>query len=90
MTITRGDLTDWFVEGAESVVLIGDQVLQLSELATAVVELVGGTGLELEELHRRLVAAFGESPTDDPGAATRAIVAELVRVGVLRATPANS
>jgi hypothetical protein len=82
--VAHGDLHDWLVDGDDSAVFVGDQVMVLSTLATAILDLVTPDGqASLEEVAAGLVARFG----DPPGSAeelARDKVTELVKGGVLR------
>jgi hypothetical protein len=69
--------------GGEAVVLVGDQVVRLSALATALLD-AATDWCDEEELVRALVARFGE-PSDGPDAQelTRRAVDDLESRGLL-------
>lgn len=83
MHLTRTTWHDWYVEAGESAVFVGDTVVVLSELATALVGLVGD-GAELRDVAEGLAAEFG-APESDALDATRARALELVERGLLAA-----
>lgn len=82
MRVTRSDWLDWYVADRESAVLVGDQVLVLSELATVLVDLVG-EGASNEELAAGLASQFGLPEERDLLAETSARLRELIDAGVL-------
>lgn len=83
VTYTPAEWDDWFVDGDESAVLVGGQVIVLSALATAVVDSTVRR-LDVAALTDEVVRRFGAPPDDDPEAATRAVLEELVEAGILR------
>jgi hypothetical protein len=82
--VLREQLDDWYVDGTESAVLVGDQVMVLSELATMVVELVGDSGIPLPDLAVALASRFGSPEASTPLTATAAVVHELSQSGIVR------
>jgi hypothetical protein len=85
VTYTPTEWDDWYVDGDESAVLVDGQVIVLSALATTVVE-SAVKQLGLAALTAEVVQRFGPPPSGDAGAATMAVLAELVDAGVLRTT----
>ena len=81
MHLTRTTWHDWYVEAGESAVFVGDTVIVLSELATALVGLVGD-GAELSDVAEGLAAEYG-APENGALDATRARALELVERGLL-------
>ena len=81
--VRRGELDDWYVAGDRSAVMVGGQVLLLSELATTVVELVGEDGLALDSLAGELTRRFGAPQGKGAVESTAEAVQVLVREGVL-------
>jgi hypothetical protein len=89
MMVEHGDLLDWYVDGDESAVFVEGQVMVLSALATAVLDIVGPDGqASLEQIGEELVTRFG-----DPGEPVESVVlskvTELIENGVLREVPAT-
>lgn len=68
MRVTRGDLLDWYVDGDESAVFVDGQVIVLSAVATAIIDLVGEGGADEADVVAGLVERFGE-PEDGSAAA---------------------
>lgn len=69
MIITRGGLSDHYVEGDRSVVMVGESVLGLSPVATAILEAVPERGsTTLAAVTEHVVLTFG--PPDGPESAT--------------------
>ena len=83
MRVTRTDWLDWYVDGDESAVFVGDQVIVLSVLATALAGLVGDGVGEAAALAARLVEMYGEPEAGAAEEATRAAIDDLVAAGVL-------
>ena len=83
VTYTPAEWDDWFVDGDESAVLVGGQVIVLSALATAVVDSTVRR-LDVAALTDEVIRRFGAPPDDDPEAATRAVLEELAEAGILR------
>lgn len=68
MIVRRGVLTDHYVEGDRSVVMVEESVLGLSPVATAILEAVRGEDpVSLQAVTRHVVATFG--PPDEPASA---------------------
>ena len=74
MNVTRGDLHDWYVEGDDSAVFVGDQVLVLSPIATAILQVVGEETASLDEISEALLDRFG-----DPGRPVAEVTGEMLR-----------
>ena len=66
----------------EAVVLVGDRAVRLSAVATAVVDACPDW-THVDDLAARLVARFGPPPGADAARATRAVLAELAREGLV-------
>jgi hypothetical protein len=85
MKLRRGTLTDHYVEDERSVVMVGESVLGLSPVATAILEAVpDGAVVALHEVTQHVVDTFG--PPGGPQSAedlTRQQVWDLVAHGVL-------
>lgn len=61
MRIRRGDLTDLYIEGERGVVMVGENVLGLSEIATRIVFAVPEVAaVRIEDVTAAVVATFGE------------------------------
>ena len=89
MRVARGDLLDWYVDGDESAVFVDGNVLVLSALATAVLDIVGEDGqIALTDIGEELVARFGD-PGDQVEFLVFSKVTELIENGVLREVPAT-
>lgn len=86
MRIERTPVLDEYAEDGVSVVMLPDgRVLALSELATAVLDLVDSTSLGLAELAEGLVSVFGPPPGDPAGTSTtRDIVSTMSGSGMLK------
>jgi hypothetical protein len=81
--VRRTEWHDWYVDGDESAVFVGDQVMALSALATTILRTVPEDGTAgLDDLTAALVAAYGEpeGPVDE---LVTEKVTELVERGVL-------
>jgi hypothetical protein len=75
--------TDRIDHEGEAVVLIDDQVVRLSALATTLLDLAA-TWRASEDLTAALVAAFGPPPDGaDPGHATALVLEQLAALGLL-------
>lgn len=85
MFVTRTDWVDWYVDGDESAVLVGGNVVVLSQLATALVGAVGAGGSSVTALTDTLIGEFGEPEVGGALAATEVAIADLVDAGVLTA-----
>ena len=57
--ICRAPVVDEYVVGGESAVMVGNQVVVLSELATALLALVPDKGISVPDLAQALVARYG-------------------------------
>ena len=83
MIVAHAPLHDWYVDGEASAVFVGDQVMVLSELATAILTLIGPDGqASIAQIAEGLVAQFGDpgSPAEELALAR---VTELIDQGVL-------
>jgi hypothetical protein len=81
--VTRTDWLDWFVDrSGESAVLLSDEVVVLSPLATVLVGEVAD-GVSLRALGAALEREFGSPPSGDLLTTTRDAVDALVDSGVL-------
>ena len=85
MRIRRGDLTDLYIEGGRGVVMVGENVLVLSEVATQIVITVPETAaVGIEQVMSSVVATFGEpEPPATADQLTLQQVHELAAHGVL-------
>ena len=64
--VRRGALTDHYVEGERSVVMVDESVLGLSPIATAILEAVpDGTEVDVRAVTAHVVAAFGPPDGSD-------------------------
>ncbi|MFB9312312.1 PqqD family peptide modification chaperone [Nocardioides plantarum] len=82
MRVERAAWVDWYDDGRRSAVLVDDQVIVLSTLATSMVRhVVGGT--LVDDLVTALVTEFGAPDGGDAHTATQAAVRDLVECGVL-------
>jgi hypothetical protein len=84
--VARGELRDWYVDGEESAVFVGDQVMVLSAAATAILTEVGDATASTDRLAAVLVAKFGE-PEGSPQELVQGVVEDLVNAGVLMVLP---
>lgn len=76
-------VTDWIVEGDESVVMINDRVMHLSALPTAILS-AAGDWTDLSELVAVLEQKFGPAPNgENPMLATERYVRELEDQGLV-------
>lgn len=85
MNVRRGDLRDVYAENGRAAVFVGDQVIVLSEIASAILDIVPGDGaVSLDEITRAVVAEFGapDAPLDAQDL-TRRHVLDLVAHHVL-------
>lgn len=87
MFVTRTAWLDWYVDGAESAVLVDGNVVVLSLLATTLVEAIGATGRSLVDLTDTLVAEFGVPMQGAAVTVTRAALVDLIGAGVLAVAP---
>lgn len=83
--IRRRDLHDVYTEAGRTVVMIGEQIIVLSELATTILDAVPvGSSVGLDEIVDSVVAEFGPPPLpDDALTLTEQNVHDLVAHGVL-------
>jgi hypothetical protein len=83
--LRRGELVDLYVEGGRSVVMVGENVLVLSEIATQIVISVPeGGATSLDEVTTSVVGVFGEpEPPDTAAGLTLQQVHDLAAHGVL-------
>lgn len=66
MRVRRGALRDVYVEDGRSVVMVGETVVVLSELATAILDAVPGDGhAEIEQITAAVVTIFGDPDLPD-------------------------
>ena len=84
MRLVRSDWIDQYIDGAEAAVMVGNQVVVLSELATALVVEVGECGASLGSVQAALTSAFGEPAIGDAVTAIDSVVSELVSLGLLK------
>ncbi|WP_372733662.1 hypothetical protein [Nocardioides sp.] len=88
MIVAHAEMHDWYVDGDESAVFVGDQVMVISPLATAILQIIGPEGqADISAIAEALVAQFG-----DPGTPAEELVAqrvgELIEQGILRSVGA--
>ncbi len=85
MKIRRGDLRDVYVEDGRSAVFVNEQVIVLSEIATAILQVIPPDGsVTLEHLTNEVVAEFGPpAPPLDAGTLVTQQVHDLVAHSVL-------
>ena len=86
MKVQRREATDVLTCDGETAVLIDETVLRLSELS-AVIYALTEDPVEIGRLARELESRFGVPEGSSSLDSTREAVAELVRRGVLKATP---
>lgn len=85
--VARGRLQDLLEHDHVVAVFVDEQVVVLSELASAVVLAVAEEGFtQLSTIADALVAEFGEPPGEDLGDVTTRLVSELVQHGILRSS----
>jgi hypothetical protein len=79
MKVAAGSWSDWYVEGGESVVLLGETAARLSTLGTTIVELVVAHGgpLGIAQLVAGVVERVGVPPE---GGSADDLVGEAVHV----------
>lgn len=87
MQVRRGDLTDWYVENGESVVLVGESVMVLSPLATVVLESVDADWVPMSVVVEALVARFGTPEDRSAEAVTSGVLESLADLGVIHLAP---
>lgn len=86
----RAPVADWYVDGDDSAVMVGANVVVLSQLATAVLQILdadGGAGAgawtDAAVVTAGLVERFGEPAGLDVHAATAAVLADLAEQQVV-------
>ncbi|QIK75228.1 nucleotidyltransferase domain-containing protein [Nocardioides piscis] len=86
MMVYRGSLQDVYIEEGRSAVFVRDQVIVLSEIATAILEATPAIGsVSLTEITRKVVDTYGDpEPPLDATDVTHEHVLELVAHEVLR------
>lgn len=82
MRAHRLPVTDSVTRDGETVVMVGDQVMLLSPMASAAWRLLADP-LSVEELSERLAAEFGPPPEGSERAATATLLDGLVCVGLV-------
>lgn len=82
MRVRRSAVSDRLVFGDESVVLIGDVVVHLSELPTAVLETIT-EWTDVDDVMAMLEQRFGPPPDSSSFAATEATLRELEALGLV-------
>ena len=85
LTFRRTPVVDEYVEHGRSAVLVGERVLVLSEMATAVLDVVGiADATPLEVVTEALVERFGPPPGDvEPADACLEVTNVLVEQGLI-------
>lgn len=83
MKVARALAQDSLLLDDDGLVLQDNRVLRLGPIAVAVWRATAEPR-EVDDLTQLLITEFGAPPDDDPTAATRAILDELVTTGVLR------
>ncbi|CAN5339367.1 MAG: hypothetical protein ACSLEW_14640 [Nocardioides sp.] len=89
--LARGALQDVLVHNHLAAVFVDDQVVVLSELASAVLLAVPEDGwVAIGSVVASLVAQFGEPPGEDAATITQRLVGELLDHGIVRTTMIDS
>lgn len=84
MKVRRVPWLDEYVEGGESAVLVDDQVFVLSQLGTTILEVVGDSVVEVEQVAAVLGETFGAPPdATDLVDATIGALRELAEQGLV-------
>lgn len=84
MKLLRGPVEDWVEEDGEAAVLVGEKVLVLSALATALLRhLHPDRATELTDLAASLAREFGEPPDGSRVDATLRAVEQLADLGLI-------
>ncbi len=94
LRVRRAPVADWYVDGDDSAVMVGANVVVLSQLATAVLQILDGDGdgdggagdgawTDATVLTAGLVERFGEPAGLDVHAATAAVLADLAEQQVV-------
>jgi hypothetical protein len=78
----RRPVDDRLDRDGAAVVLVGDRAVRLSAVATVVVDACP-EWTDADDLASLLVSRFGPPPGADAARATRAVLAELARVGLV-------
>lgn len=82
--VRRTDWRDWYVDGGESAVMVGSNVVVLSELASALLEAVEEDGwTPVATVAAALREEFGDPPGSTAAAATGVALADLAAEGVV-------
>jgi hypothetical protein len=85
--VRRCSVRDEYTEDGVSVVLVEENVMVLSALATDLLHRISSSGTDLEVIAAGLVDTFGPPPGPDDGlVATRSAVQELVDYGIVEWT----
>ena len=87
MRVVAGDLADWYVDGDESAALVGDQVIVLSPLGTAIVEVLAQQPeqpVEVDMITAVLQRRFGVPAKGTADDAVREALEALAAVDVVR------
>ncbi len=88
MRVRRLPCLDEYVDGDESAVMVGDQVIVLSALATALLALIGEGETETAALAQQLTERYGPPPDDlDRQKVTEAVLGDLERNGLVQLSP---
>lgn len=82
MIARRRVVDDRLDRDGEAVVLVADRAVRLSAVATVVVDACADW-TDADDLAARLVSHFGPPPGTDAARATRAVLAELARQGLV-------
>ena len=85
MRVRRRPFLDEYVDGDESAVMVGDQVVVLSALATTLLALIGDEETETAFLAQQLIKRYGPPPDDLDGLkSTHEALSDLERNGLVQ------
>ncbi len=88
MRVRRRPFLDEYVDGDESAVMVGDQVIVLSALATSLLALIGEGETRSDALARRLSQRYGPPPGDLDGLRTTELaLKDLESAGLVQLFP---
>jgi len=83
MRVSRGSITDAVTRDGETVVMVGDQVMLLSPLASAALARIDGD-TDVAVVGAALVEMFGAPPDGDPISMTLSVLQDLSAAGVVK------
>ncbi len=88
MRVRRQPFLDEYVDGAESAVMVGDKVIVLSALATALLALIGEGEAATASLAQQLTKRYGPPPGDlDGQMAIEEALGDMQRNGLVQLLP---